>query len=52
VELIAVTVKIDELPELIEMGFAETVTAGAGFVVTVTIAIAEAFPPAPVAEAV
>ena len=48
----AVTVKVDELPVVIEAGLAVTVTVGAGFGVTVTVAVAEAFPPAPVATAV
>jgi hypothetical protein len=37
---------------VIEAGLALIVTVGAGFAVTVTVAIAEALPPAPVAAAV
>jgi hypothetical protein len=48
----AVTVKVDESPDVIEVGLAVTVTVGAGFGVTVTVVAAEAFPPAPVATAV
>jgi hypothetical protein len=54
VAFVAVTVKVDELPETIEVGFAMMLTVGAGFVieVTVTVAVAEVFPPVPVAAAV
>jgi hypothetical protein len=48
---VAVTVKVDELPEKIEVGLAVMLTVAAG-VVTVTVAVAETFPPAPVAVAV
>lgn len=48
----AVTVKVDELPEITEVGFAEIVTDGLGFAVTVTVTVAEAFPPGPEAVAV
>jgi hypothetical protein len=52
--LVATTVNVDEFPETIEVGFATMVTVGTGFViaVTVTIAVLEALPPAPVAAAV
>jgi hypothetical protein len=52
VAFVAVTVNVDELPEAIVLGFAVIITVGAGLPVTVTDAIAEAFPPAPVAAAV
>jgi hypothetical protein len=52
VALVAVTVKVDELPEVIDVGFAVMVTVGAGFGVTVTIAAVEVLPPVPVAVAV
>jgi hypothetical protein len=48
----AVTVKVDELPAVIELGLAVMVTVGAGFGVTVTVVLAETVPPAPVATAV
>jgi hypothetical protein len=50
VALVAVTVKVDELPVTIEVGLAVMLTVGAG--ATVTVVPAEAFPPAPVAVAV
>ena len=50
VALAAVTVKVDELPETIDVGLAVMMTVGAG--VTVTVALAEVLPPAPVAVAV
>jgi hypothetical protein len=52
--LVAVTVNVDELPDTIDVGLAVMVTVGAGFetAVTVTIAVAEVFPPDPVAAAV
>jgi hypothetical protein len=46
----AVTERVDELPEVIEAGFATRVTVGEEFVVTVTVAVA--VPPVPVAVAV
>jgi hypothetical protein len=52
VAFIAVAVKVDELPEVIEAGFAVMVIVGAGFGVTVTAVLADVFPPAPVAVAV
>ena len=48
----AVTVKVDELPDVIEAGLATIVTVGGGFGVTVTDAVAVAVPPGPVAVAV
>jgi hypothetical protein len=50
--LVAVTVIVDELPELMDAGLAEMVTVGGGFGVTVTVAVAVAVPPGPVAVAV
>jgi hypothetical protein len=54
VAFVAVTVKTDGLPKTIDVGLAMMVTVGAGFeaAVMVTVAVAEAFPPAPVAVAV
>jgi hypothetical protein len=52
VALVAVTVNVDEFPEVIEVGLAVMLTVGAAAGVTVTVAPAEAFPPAPVAVAV
>jgi hypothetical protein len=43
---------VDEPPAVIEAGFATRVTAGIDDVVTVTTAVAEAAPPAPLALAV
>jgi hypothetical protein len=53
VAFVAATVNVDEFPEVIEEGFATMVTVGAGVetAVTVTIAVAEVLPPAPVAAA-
>ena len=48
--MVAVTVKVDELPVTIEVGLAVMETVGNG--ATVTVVPAEAFPPAPVAVAV
>lgn len=48
----AVTVNVEEFPEIIDVGFAVIVTAGTGLAATVTVAVAEALPPAPVAVAV
>jgi hypothetical protein len=50
VALVAITVKVDELPVTIEVGLAVMATVGTGD--TVTVVPAEAFPPAPVAVAV
>jgi len=54
VAFVAVTVKMEALPEAMDVGFATMVTVAAGVetAVTVTVAVAEAFPPAPVAAAV
>jgi hypothetical protein len=51
VAFVAVTVKMAELPGVIDVGLAVIVTFGAGFAVTVTIAVDETVPPAPVAAA-
>jgi hypothetical protein len=48
----AVTVNVDVPPELMEAGLAPMLTVGSGFGVTVTVALADIFPPAPVADAV
>jgi hypothetical protein len=50
--LVAVTVRVDEFPEMTDVGLAVILTVGAGFAVTVTVELAEAFPPGPVAVAV
>jgi hypothetical protein len=53
VAFVAVTVKVEELPAAIEVGFAAMVTVGAGpDAATVTVAVAATVPPAPVAVAV
>jgi hypothetical protein len=54
VAFVATTVNVDEFPETIEVGFATMVTVAAGVetAVTVTVAVAEMLPPAPVAAAV
>jgi hypothetical protein len=52
VAFVAVTVKVDELPDVIEVGLAVMLTVAAGGAVTVTVAVAVALPPAPVAVAV
>ena len=52
VEFVAVTVKMDELPDVIEAGLAVIVTVGVGFGVTVTVVVAEVFALDPVAVAV
>jgi hypothetical protein len=52
VEFVAVTVKTDEFPAMIAVGFAIMVTVGRGLGVTVTVVLEEVFPPAPVADAV
>jgi hypothetical protein len=52
VALAATTVNVDEPPEVIDVGLAVTVTAVAGFDVTVTVVVPRALPPAPVAVAV
>jgi hypothetical protein len=52
VALVAVTVRVEELPVVMEVGFAAMVTVGALGATTVTIAVAVAVPPVPVAVAV
>ena len=52
VAFVAVTVKVEELPELTEDGLAVIVTVTAGSAITDTAAVAVAFPPLPVAVAV
>jgi hypothetical protein len=55
VALVAATVKVDELPAVIEVGLAARVTVGAGAGAagaTVTAATDDALPPVPVALAV
>jgi hypothetical protein len=54
VALVAVTVKVEEFPAVMDVGFAVIVTVGVGVVaaVTVTVAVAVAVPPVPVAVAV
>jgi hypothetical protein len=51
VAFVAVTVKVDEFPEVIEGGVAVMVTVGDAATVTVAVAVV-VFPPAPVAVAV
>jgi hypothetical protein len=53
VAFVAVTVKMDGFPAITEVGFAMMVTVGGGLeaAATVTIAVADAFPPALVADA-
>jgi hypothetical protein len=52
VAFVAVTVKVDDPPSVIEVGLATIITAVDDDFVTVTTAVAEAFPPEPVAFAV
>lgn len=52
VALNAVTVRVDEFPEMTVVGFAVMLTEGTGFDVTVIVAVAEAAPPFPVAATV
>ena len=54
VALVAITVKVEEPPDAMDVGLAVMLTVGAGGVagVTVTVVLAEALPPAPVAVAV
>jgi hypothetical protein len=49
---VAVTVKVDEFPDMIEVGLDVMLTVGEGFGVTVTVALADALPPLPIALAV
>jgi hypothetical protein len=48
----AVTFKVDELPDVMVVGFAVIVTDGAGFSVTLTVVVTDSFPPGPEAVAV
>lgn len=48
----AATVKVDELPEVIEVGFAVMLTVGPELVITVTVVADDVLPPAPLAVAV
>jgi hypothetical protein len=52
--LVVATVKVDDPPVATDAGLAAIVTVGAGLVdaLTVTVVVAEVFPPAPVAVAV
>ncbi len=50
--MVAVTVNVDELPEVMEVGLAVMLTVGAAGGTTVTTAVAETLPPVPVALAV
>ena len=52
VACIAVTVRVEVLPSLIETGLAAMVTVGAGFGVTSMVTVSETLPPAPVAVTV
>ena len=50
--MVALTVKVEELPEVIEVGFAAMLTVGVATGVTVTVVELDAvFPPVPVAVA-
>jgi hypothetical protein len=49
--LVADTARVEEIPAITPVGLAEIVTVGSGFAVTVTVALAEVLPPAPVAVA-
>jgi hypothetical protein len=51
VALAAVTVKVEELPEVMDVGLALIFTVGAGELATVIVAVAVLFPPGPVAVA-
>ncbi len=52
VVLVADTVRVEELPATIVIGLAVMATVGFGFDETVTVAVADALPPGPVAFAV
>jgi hypothetical protein len=52
VAFVAITVKMDAVPAVIEVGLALMLTVAAEVDATVTVAGAETFPPAPVAFAV
>ena len=49
---VAVTVKMDESPEAIDVGFAAMLTVGAADTTVTVAALVAVFPPAPVAVAV
>ena len=51
---VAVTLRVEEPPEVIDVGLAAIVTVGAGLVdaLTVTVAVEVTVPPAPIAVAV
>lgn len=51
-EFAAVTVNVEEPPDVIEAGLAVMLTVGDGLGTTVTVALAAVFPPGPVAVAV
>lgn len=50
--LTALTVRTDELPTVMDVGFAVMLTVGGAVAVTVSVALAEVVPPRPVAPAV
>ena len=50
--MVAVTVRTEDDPTIMDVGFAEMETVGAPGAVTVTVAVAEKVPAAPVAVAV
>jgi hypothetical protein len=50
--LVVATISVEELPAVIEVGFATMVTVGAAAATTVTDAAEEAFPPVPLTLAV
>jgi hypothetical protein len=52
VALVAVTVKVDEFPAVMDVGFAVILTVGAGELLTLTVAVDVPLPPVPVAVAV
>jgi hypothetical protein len=52
VAFVAATVKVDDAPPAIDVGFAVIVTVGAGLAVTVTVAVAVTVPLGPIAVAV
>lgn len=52
VAFVAVTVRVDELPDVTDVGFAMMAIVDAGFDVTVTVALAVALPPVPTDDAV
>jgi hypothetical protein len=52
VAFVAVTVKMDESPDVIDVGLAEMLTVGAAGTTVTVAALVEVFPPVPVAVAV